>query len=122
MVELVRIQESSVLLRSLQEHYMIVDDVESSIIELLQQQPSLLRLLIGAVEPLRMAFGNDHILQLRVLHSDEGILLKIAVLLPSNFSDDPEQALHSFDVEWWLNNCHHSNGALVFDYEIQDVV
>jgi hypothetical protein len=120
MVELVRIQELSVLLRSLQEHYMILDSEDS--IELLQQQPSLFRLLIEAVEPLRMAFGNDHILQLRVLHSDEGILLKIAVLLPSNFSDDPEQALHSFDVEWWLNNCHHSNGALVFDYEIQDVV
>jgi hypothetical protein len=121
MVELVRIQELSALLRSLQEHYAILD-AENSIIEFLQQQPSLLRLLIEAVKPLRIAFGDGHIFQLIVLHSDDGILLKIAVLLPSDFSDDPEQALHSFDMEWWLNNCHHSNGALVFDYEIQDAV
>jgi hypothetical protein len=121
MVELVRIQESSVLLHSLQEHYEILD-TENSIIEFLQQKPALLMLLLEAVESLQMAFGDNYIPQLRVLESDDGILLRIVVQLPSNFSGDPEKALHAFDVQWWLNNCHRSDGTLVFDYEIQDVV
>ena len=92
------------------------------IIEFLEEEPALYRLLVEAVQPLRTVFGEKRLLQLRVQYSDEDSLLKVAVQLPVDFGGDPEQALHSFDTEWWLNNCHRSGGALVFDYEIQNSI
>jgi hypothetical protein len=92
------------------------------VIEVLEEEPSLFTLLIEAVQPLRIAFPEMRLLLVRLQHSDDDRLLKVAVQLPSNFSDDPESALRSFDREWWLSNCHRSGGVLVFDYEIPDAI
>jgi hypothetical protein len=108
-------------LRSLQQHYTILDS-NRLIIELLEEEPALYTLLVEAVRPLQNAFGERRIVQVRVQFSDDDSLLKVAVQLPADFGGDPERALRSFDGEWWLNNCHRSGGALVFDYEIQDAV
>ena len=108
-------------LRSLQRQYTILDS-DRVITKLLEQEPTLFRLLVEAVNPLRAAFGERRLFQLRVQYSDEDSLLKVAVQLPVDFDDDPEQALHSFDTEWWLNNCYRSGGVLVFDYEIQNAI
>lgn len=108
-------------LRTLQQHYTILDD-DRPIIELLKEEPALYTLLIEAIKPLQHAFGEKRIVQVRVQSSDEDSILKVAVQLPADFRDDPERALQSFDQEWWLNNCHRSDGALVFDYEIQDAI
>jgi hypothetical protein len=70
---------------------------------------------------LTTAFGEGRLFHIRLQSSDDDRLLKVAVRLPADFVD-AEQALHTFDQEWWLNNRYRSGGALVFDYEIQDAV
>ncbi len=107
-------------IRSLQQHYTIVDR-NDLIIEILGEQPALYAILIEAVAPLQRAFGDRRIIQLRAKFSEDDSLLKVAVQLPADLRD-PERALHTFDENWWLENCHRSGGALVFDYEIQDAV
>jgi hypothetical protein len=114
-------QNVTVQLRSLQQYYTILDG-NLLVIELLEEEVALYRLLLEAVRPLQSAFGAGRIIHLRVLTSDDDRLIKVAVQLPADFGDDPERALHSFDTDWWLGNCHRSGGALVFDYEIQDAV
>jgi hypothetical protein len=75
-----------------------------------------------AVAPLKNAFGEMPVLQVRVQSSDDDSLVKVAVQLPADLAGEPERALRSFDEHWWLKNCHRSSGTLVFDYEIQDAV
>jgi hypothetical protein len=103
--------------RDLQRYYTILDD-DGAISQLLATEPALYSLLIEAVEPLRHAFGDKRLIYARIQSSDEDSLLKVVIRLPIHFSDDPECALQTFDEEWWLNNCHRSGGALVFDYEM----
>jgi hypothetical protein len=105
----------------LQRHYTILDS-NHLIIELLEEESALFTLLVEAVRPLQTTFGERRVFQIRVQHSADDSLLKVAVRLPADFGDDPERALLSFDRGWWLINCHRSGGALVFDYEIQDAV
>ena len=108
-------------LRALHQYYTILDD-DRTLIELLATEPALYSLLIEAVEPLRHAFGDKRLIYVRVQSSDEDSILKVTVRLPANCGDNPEGALQAFDEEWWLNNCHRSSGALVFDYEMQDAI
>lgn len=108
-------------LRTLQQHYTVLDD-DSTVSELLATEPALYSLLIEAVKPLRHAFGDKRLIYIRVQSSDEDSILKVTVRLPANFGDNPEGALQAFDEEWWLNNCHRSAGALVFDYEMQNAI
>jgi hypothetical protein len=108
-------------LQSLQQHYVFScgDDL---LCRFLGENPALQPLLIEAVNPLEGAFGAGRILHLRMQVSDDDGFLKVAVQLPANCGFDAECALRSFDADWWLLNCHRSDGALVFDYEIQDAV
>jgi hypothetical protein len=109
-------------LRTLQQHYTVLDS-DRVVIELLKEQSTLYMLLVEAVRPSQIAFGEKGLLHVRAQHSEDDWLLKVAVQLPANFGDDQaEEALRSFDREWWLNNCHRSGGVLVFDYEIRDAV
>src|SRR5262245_6258552 len=103
--------------RDLQRHYTILDD-DHTIIGLLEEEPALYSLLVDAVAPLQRAFGDRRLVYIRVQSCDEDSLLKVAIRLPANFGSNPECALQAFDEEWWLNNCHRSGGALVFDYEM----
>jgi hypothetical protein len=121
MPELVKIPMASAELRTLQRHYTILDS-DRLVIELLEDEPALLPLLIDAARPLRNAFGEGRVFQLRGQLSDDDRLLRVAVQLPAKSGGDPERALRAFDEDWWLENCHRSGGALVFDYEIQDAV
>jgi hypothetical protein len=104
-------------MRTLQQRYTFLDDL-SLLAEFLEEEPVIASVLLEAVQPLSTAFGDGQLLQVRVQHSDEETLLRVAVQLPADFVGDPEQELRSFDAMWWLNNCHRSGGALVFDYEI----
>ena len=108
-------------LRSLRQHYTIVDE-NPDVMHLLDGDPSLDQLLCEAVSPLRQAFGETRPFHLRLQHSEDDTLLKVAVQLPPDFSGDAECLLRSFDTAWWLSQCHRSGGAVVFDYEIQDAV
>jgi hypothetical protein len=108
-------------LETLHKHYIFLDD-DRAIVRLLETHPAISSLLMGAVEPLREAFGDRRLIYIRIQSSDEDSLLKVAVLLPTDFGSDPELALQSFDEEWWLNNCHRSGGTLVFDYEMQNAI
>ena len=114
-------QDFTEQLRILHQNYTILDD-NCTVIELLATEPVLYSLLIEAIKPLRHAFGDKRMMHVRVQSSDEDSILKVAVQLPHDFGADPERALWSFDEEWWLNNCHRSGGALVFDYEMPDVI
>jgi hypothetical protein len=107
-------------LRRLQQDYTIIDN-DRDVIGLLAEHARLFTLLTQAVQHLRSAFGENRLFHVRVQHSDEDSLLKVAVQLPVDFPE-PETALHVFDTTWWINNCQRSSGALVFDYEIQDAV
>ena len=113
-------RDVSAQLRTLQQHYTIVDS-DRDIIGVLEDYPALFALLAEAVKALQNAFGKNRLLQVRVQHSDDDKLLKVAVLLPADFAC-PELALRSFDTGWWIDNCQRSSGALVFDCEIQDAV
>jgi len=108
-------------MRTLQQRYTFLDD-RRLLVEFLEEEPVLASLLIEAMQPLSTAFGDGRLIQVRVQHSDEHALLKVAVQLPAGFAGDPEQALRSFDAIWWLNNCHRSGGALVFDYAFLEVL
>ena len=108
-------------LNTLHRYYTILDD-DHALIRLLEAEPDLYFLLIEAVEPLRQAFGEKALLYMRIQSGDEDSLLKVAVWLSANFSNDPERAIQAFDEEWWLHNCHRSSGGLVFDYEMQNAV
>jgi hypothetical protein len=101
----------------LRQHYTMPDN-DHLLAEVLGEEPALSALLIEAVKPLQNAFGEGRVIQLRAQASDDDTFLKVAVQLPSSFGD-AERALRSFDVAWWLDNCHRSGGALVFDYHIQ---
>jgi len=108
-------------LLSLRKCYSIADPTQP-VIDLLDEQPALYSLLSEAVMPIEKAFGEGHILEMRAQFSDDDGLLKVTIQLPADFGPDPEIGLESFDRDWWLDNCHRSGGALVFDYEIQDAV
>jgi hypothetical protein len=82
------------------------------VIDLLDKQPEIYSLLSEAVPPIEKAFGS-----LRRRQHSEGSRAAAA-----DFGHDPEVALESFDRDWWLDNCHRSDGALIFDYEIHDAV
>jgi hypothetical protein len=105
----------------LQRHYTILGN-NQVLLEILREEPALSALLIEAVKPLQNAFGDGRVIHLRAQASDDDSFLKVAVQLPPNSQGDPERALRSFDAAWWLDNCHRSGGALVFDYEFQDAV
>jgi len=121
MPELVKIPLASAELRTLQRHYTILDS-DRLVIELLEDEPALLPLLIEAARPLQNAFGEGRVFKLRAQLSDDDRLLRVAVQLPAKSGGYPERALRAFDEDWWLENCHRSGGALVFDYEVQDAV
>jgi hypothetical protein len=104
----------------LQQHYTMLDN-NQNLLEILREEPPLAALLIEAVKPLQNAFGEGRVIHLRAQASDDDTFLKVTVQLPPSF-DDAERALRSFDGGWWLDNCHRSGGALVFDYEMQDAV
>jgi hypothetical protein len=108
-------------LRTLRQYYTLLES-DRGVIDVLEDEAALFTLLIEAVQPLRTAFGEKRLLQVRVQYSDDDRLLKVAVQLPADFDCDAEGALRSFDREWWLKNCHRSGGTLVFDYEMQDAV
>jgi hypothetical protein len=105
--------------RELQRHYTISGE-DNDVKDFLEADHTLFALLSEAVQPLNAAFGNG-LLQVRVQKADDDSLLKVAVQLPADFAQ-PECALQSFDDLWWINNCHRSAGALVFDYELRDAV
>ncbi|MEP7308901.1 MAG: hypothetical protein ABJA98_25620 [Acidobacteriota bacterium] len=107
-------------LRNLQQHYLTLDN-DRAVVEFFEAEPGLPALLHEAVRPLTTAFGEGSLFHVRLQSSEDETLLKVAVRLPAGFVD-AERALCTFDQEWWLNNCHRSGGALVFDYETQDAV
>ena len=86
--------------------------------ELLQAEPALYPLLIDAVEPLQHAFERIVLFILEYSHAMRHSLLKVVVWLPSISVMTRNVRLQTFDEDWWLNNCHRSGGALVFDYEM----
>ena len=108
-------------LRSLRRRYTIAVKGQT-ILEILNEDPAIYPLLIEAGSAFDRAFGSGRTLRLRALTSDDERLVKVAVQLPSEIEAGAEKALHQFDSDWWLNNCHLSGGALVFDYEILDAV
>ena len=117
-IEYIAAGDSTESLRSLDQHYKILENSQL-VTEALDAEPALSGLLSEAVPPLQAAFGERRMLHIRAQYSDDERMLKVTVQLPVAFGD-PEPALLSFDRNWWLDNCHRSGGALVFDYEIQD--
>ena len=106
----------------LKNHFEIMDG-EDEILKILASDDDFFSVLVESVEPLQNAFGKDRVLQIRVqIHDDGDVMVKVAPQLPIAFADHAEPALDSFDEQWWLKNCHRSNGSLVFDYEFQDAI
>ena len=60
-------------IRSLQQHYTILDD--QPLIRLTSEEPVLVPLLMEAVAPLKNAFGEMPVLQVRVQSSDDDSLV-----------------------------------------------
>ena len=108
-------------LRMLKQHYDIRDG-EEEIVNLLEEDHDFFAILVEAIEPLSRAFGKDRLIQMRPQDSDDGLMLRVAIQLPAAMANKAESLLNTFDEQWWLKNCRRSNGALVFDYEIQDAV
>ncbi len=105
-------------LLQLQHHYALVGD-DALVAASLTESPALYSLLEEAVEPLRAAFGENKLLRLEALESDEGSILRVIVQLPCE-AENAAELMHRFKSNWWLRNCSRSNASLVFDYETGD--
>ena len=63
------------------------------------------------------AFGENALLQLEALETDEeGAILRVVVNLPSA-TDAPADLMRGFKRDWWFQHCSRSGASLVFDYE-----
>ncbi len=94
---------------------------EADVAKALESDPDLQELLLEAVGPIRRSFGGEPRLELMAQWTDEDILLRAAIQLPTTFAG-ATGALDEFDRTWWLGNCGRSGAALVFDYELRDAV
>ena len=83
-----------------------------------EERVALLDLLKESIPPLQAAFGPFPG-EVRFQRDSEDFLflVKVVILLPLDYHD-PEAALRRFDEAWWIDNCHRSNGHVVFDYEL----
>ena len=68
-------------LLSLRQHYTILD--YRLLIGLLNDAPALVSFLMGALRPLRNAFGRRHIMQIRVHVPGDDSLVKVVVQVPA---------------------------------------
>ena len=88
------------------------------LIRFLSRYPAVPRLLLEAVPRLDAVFGAEECwYAVDIVGEGEEELLRVAVLVPPDFSGDPYAALQTFDGEWWLEACAQADGRLVFDYE-----
>jgi hypothetical protein len=103
-------------LRTLKRYYASISE-DGLIMEALGEVPALYLLLKEAVGPLRAAFGDEALLQLEALETDEeGTILRVVVHLPSA-TDAPAERMRGFKRDWWFQRCSLSQASLVFDYE-----
>ncbi len=112
------LQSMSEQLITLQRFYTFLSD-GSLIADVLMEVPPVYSLLIAAIEPLRIAFGENKLLQLEALASDDDTVLRVIVKL-SHGKQKPAALMRKFKLHWWLKHCSRSQASLVFDYEIGD--
>lgn len=85
--------------------------------QVLEESPFLGELLWEAVAQLDCSFGPGSIKKVEVIRSDEDLSIRVVACNPSITPDEAETSLRNFVRQWWLHNCHRSDGSLVFDYE-----
>jgi hypothetical protein len=107
---------SSEQLFNLQRSYTFLSD-GFLIADVLAKVPVLYILLKEAVEQLHCVFGQDKLLQLEALASDDDTVLRVMVKL-SKDTETPAALMRKFKQDWWLKNCSQTEASLVFDYEI----
>lgn len=102
-------------LERLERAYVIRDSELLS--QVIEESPFLGELLWEALAQLDSSFGTGSIKKVEVIPSDEDSLIRVVACNPSSGPADAEAELRNFVRQWWLHNCHRSDGSLVFDYE-----
>jgi hypothetical protein len=113
-----RFARSTDIINALSRDYAMLSSGDE-IAEVIMQWPVVATLLREAIPYLREAFGEEGLLQLEAVSSDEGGTLRAVVRL-LDFEGDAEAALDEFTKSWWIGNCHRAGASIAFDYESQD--
>jgi hypothetical protein len=82
------------------------------------QRNQLADVLIDAVEPIKKAFGESLTRRLTLAEDDEGSRTLFCLVKFPGSLEQAQQALRSFDRNWWLENARDFGSKLNFDFEL----
>lgn len=103
-------------LRELRQQYVLPSD--SSVANFLREHRSILELLLLAAPQLKLHFGINAVLALRVSVAESGERTLYAVALWPGEILAASKALDKFDDAWWIANSRQASGNLYFTYEL----
>jgi hypothetical protein len=108
------------------QHEAVVRDVQrkfvlpadTSVEDFLKEHRTLPQILLESVSPLKIAFGAQIIVSLRVPVDEWGARTLYAVAMWRDHARDAREALAKFDDSWWIANSQQASGRLVYTYEL----
>jgi hypothetical protein len=102
-------------IEKLRSAYVISDAAK---IESFIEANQLTEILVQAIEPIKRTFGESRTRTLTVLEDDEGSRTLFCLVAFPGSLDKAEEALDSFDRDWWLKNVRRYGSKLNFDFEL----
>jgi hypothetical protein len=82
------------------------------------EENRLTEALVQAIEPIKKAFGESPSRKLAVLEDDEGSRNLFCLVAFPGSLNEAQEALDSFDRDWWLRNAGKFGSKLNFDFEL----
>jgi hypothetical protein len=86
------------------------------VIEFVSNHGAVASILLQAVGPLKVSFGDDVLLHLEAVSEEDGTSSLFAIAIWSGRAGEAESALACFDEQWWLNQ--PPQRGLTFTYEL----
>jgi hypothetical protein len=103
------------VLEPLQTEYVVDDRAE---VAAFIEDNQLSDFLVRSIEPIEKAFGASRIKRLKLLHDEDGTCTLFCFVTFTGPLDDAQEALASFDRNWWLTNVRKYGSKLNFDFEL----
>jgi len=104
------------VVREVQRKFVLPPD--TSVEDFLKDHRTLPQILLESVGPLRLAFGAQIIVSLKVPVDESGASTLYAVAMWRGSVRDARAALETFDDSWWIANSQQASGRLVYTYEL----
>lgn len=83
------------------------------------EYPHLYQLSMEATKQFKQHFQNKGLYSCTITRHEGEAMLVIHCIIQAEDIPDPDAQLAAFD-EWWLSQCHCSDGRLIFDYIIRN--